>query len=368
MNNSSYLPNLHGLRFIAAILVVINHVEQFKAIFNLPNLWGNHIVIAIGKLSVIFFFVLSGFLICHLMINEESKFSTISIKQFYIRRILRIWPLYFLIVLLGLFLFPSILKLPNVNYDFINVNKLYFLIQYCLFLPQIVIINCAIPFVAPTWSIGAEENFYFIWPFIFKYFKNKILATTIFLLLIVFITIFLIYINSHFINNNVFKFIIQVMLHTPIQCMFIGALGAFVIHSKDILFIMILKKINTRFFEMLTLLIIVSLIYFKGIYIVPYISTEIYAFLFLLVIINAATSTSSIINLENSFMINGGKLTYGIYLYHGIIITICIKMFGNSFQNNLLYSIILYLFVFLGTWILSHFSFKYFESFFMKLK
>ncbi|WP_369075954.1 acyltransferase family protein, partial [Escherichia coli] len=56
-----------------------------------------------GDLGVNFFFVLSGFLITFLLFSEKEKYSHISITHFYLRRIFRIWPLYFLTLILGFF-------------------------------------------------------------------------------------------------------------------------------------------------------------------------------------------------------------------------------------------------------------------------
>ena len=95
-----YFPNINGLRFIAALLVIIHHTEQIKDILGLSNYWSTPIIRSIGGLGVLLFFVLSGFLITFLLLDEESTTGTISIKKFYIRRILRIWPLYYLILIL----------------------------------------------------------------------------------------------------------------------------------------------------------------------------------------------------------------------------------------------------------------------------
>ena len=85
-----YFPNLNGLRFFAAFLVILGHQELMKEYylgvepyFLLKNPDS-------GQLGVILFFVLSGFLITYLLLMEEAKTKTISIKYFYVRRILRI--------------------------------------------------------------------------------------------------------------------------------------------------------------------------------------------------------------------------------------------------------------------------------------
>src|SRR5688572_27055191 len=104
-----YFPNLNGLRFIAAFLVIIHHIEQLKSFSNIDNYWGTvPFIDIIGKLGVVLFFVLSGFLITYLLLAEERSFKRISIVKFYIRRMLRIWPLYFLIILLAFAVLPGI--------------------------------------------------------------------------------------------------------------------------------------------------------------------------------------------------------------------------------------------------------------------
>ena len=97
-----YLPGLNGVRFIAASMVMVSHIEQGKSTVGLANWFSEeHPLIYRGELGVTLFFVLSGFLISYLLLTEFKTTQTISIRNFYIRRVLRIWPLYFLIVFLG---------------------------------------------------------------------------------------------------------------------------------------------------------------------------------------------------------------------------------------------------------------------------
>src|SRR3989338_8543857 len=106
--NKVFFPNLNGLRFIAALMVIIHHIEQIKSILKMDNFSTFPPVFFVGKLGVILFFVLSGFLITYLLLQEKEVSNTISVRQFYIRRILRIWPLYYFIILLGLIIIPLI--------------------------------------------------------------------------------------------------------------------------------------------------------------------------------------------------------------------------------------------------------------------
>ena len=99
MSSNTRFILLDGARGIAALAVVLFHLYS-----------GTNRVFENFFLLVDFFFVLSGFLITFLLLKEHAKKNTISIRKFYIRRILRIWPLYFLLVLIGTIILPLILS------------------------------------------------------------------------------------------------------------------------------------------------------------------------------------------------------------------------------------------------------------------
>ncbi|SHL15607.1 Acyltransferase family protein [Flavobacterium xanthum] len=87
-----HIKGLDGLRGLAAILVILGHVELIKKSLGLKNLndGGGPFILYLGNHAVTFFFVLSGFLITYLLLNEKEFYSKIEIKNFYLRRLLRI--------------------------------------------------------------------------------------------------------------------------------------------------------------------------------------------------------------------------------------------------------------------------------------
>src|SRR5947209_5151225 len=90
---------LDGVRFFAALLVFIAHFQGLQLYYNLPfHDFDNERVLKLGAIGVTIFFVLSGFLITLSILNGLRSGSAHWIKKFYIRRILRIWPLYLLVV------------------------------------------------------------------------------------------------------------------------------------------------------------------------------------------------------------------------------------------------------------------------------
>ena len=104
-----YFPGLNGIRFIAATMVIIAHIEGFKNKMGYWNINDNNVINQLGNQGVKIFFVLSGFLITYLLLKEKARFKSIDVRKFYIRRILRIWPLYFLVLLGGFFIIPFFL-------------------------------------------------------------------------------------------------------------------------------------------------------------------------------------------------------------------------------------------------------------------
>ena len=106
-----YFKNLDGLRFIAALFVILEHVTEYKAsmVPGYSNFFRYYFNI-LGRYGVNLFFVLSGFLITYLLFAELKREHTISVKKFYVRRILRTWPLYLILGTIVICLIDIILK------------------------------------------------------------------------------------------------------------------------------------------------------------------------------------------------------------------------------------------------------------------
>jgi len=146
----SHLPSLDGLRAIAALLVVFYHYG-FE--------W------CPGGLGVLAFFVLSGFLITWLLLKEEERFGTISLRRFYVRRSLRIFPAfytYWLLLTAALLLFHKRYIVGQAVASFLYVNNYY----------QAILGDPNTGF-SHTWSLGIEEQFYLLWPMTFLALKRN---------------------------------------------------------------------------------------------------------------------------------------------------------------------------------------------------
>lgn len=139
--------SLNGLRALCVGLVLWHHSPA------LAGLEGGARILSRGFTGVDFFFVLSGFLITTLLIREERRHGAFSLAGFYWRRMLRIVPVYFLIVT-GV---GGYYVLVKGQWDLAPLLPYYYLFFSNMLIGEI-------PTLAPTWSLAVEEQFYLLWP------------------------------------------------------------------------------------------------------------------------------------------------------------------------------------------------------------
>ncbi len=156
-----YRPELDCLRFFAFSCVFVSHVFPLDA----DSYTARHIPFGTlfagasraGSFGVDLFFLLSAYLITELLLTEKEQFGEIHLKSFYIRRILRIWPLYFLAILIGAFL-----PLLDATQRFPLSYVAAFLLLSGNWLTSLVGFPGSV--MNPLWSVSFEEQFYLIWP------------------------------------------------------------------------------------------------------------------------------------------------------------------------------------------------------------
>ncbi len=157
-----HFPGLDSLRAYAALFVVIGHVPLNQASLGLPNPHYGALFFR-GATAVSFFFTLSGFLITYLLLGEQARRGRIDVKAFYLRRVLRIWPLYYTVVLCGLLFYNALLPRLGIAYE-VRYPLPLAAALYVLFLPNLMNSLYAVGGILnPTWSIGIEEQFYLSW-------------------------------------------------------------------------------------------------------------------------------------------------------------------------------------------------------------
>jgi peptidoglycan/LPS O-acetylase OafA/YrhL len=172
-----FFPNLDGLRFISFFVVFLHHCYLW--FFNnlqqsSPTAYGlQAFLFKYGSLGVNFFFVLSGFLITYLLIKEKEVTGTIHVGNFYVRRILRIWPLYFLCILLGFIVWPMLKQMTGeAANESAHIWYYIFLIGNFDYMHTWPVKPEAITILV-LWSVCVEEQFYLAWPVVLKIVPTK---------------------------------------------------------------------------------------------------------------------------------------------------------------------------------------------------
>lgn len=325
----------------------------------------------IGWGGVIVFFVISGFLITEILINTKDSKS--YFKSFYMRRILRIIPIYLLV--LGMLTLLFVAKRHVFPNDIIyqltyTQNILWVITNYTSDLQ---------PFLAHTWTLAIEEQFYLIWPFLIWLIPNKYLPKLC--ISTIFFCILFRIISVLFFHN---EYITSILLFSQIDSLALGALLAcnytkltkktnkqFDFFVKNAFYIGLIGIVLIVLFNSITkgknLIQAYAMIRTPEGYINNIFTVQIYYFLAMIAVgliyycihIDSKNILLKKI-LSNKFLAHLGKISYGLYLYHWPIIVLLKRAISNK-----------YLLCFAAltlTYIVSVVSFNIFEKHFTNLK
>ncbi len=364
-----FFQGLNEIRAIAALCVLFHHVELYKFRDQLPSLYHTFLktfISELGKNGVYIFFVLSGFLITYLLLEEKRVKTKINLKKFYIRRLLRIWPLYYLIIFIAFFLIPPAAGFFESMQHEAHYFRLVKLLQndfwtplllFMVFLPNLALkLKPAVVGASQAWSVGVEEQFYLIWPNIVNLVKSKYLAIPF--IIIISLPYWAIPIKPS--NPELAANIKYFTDLVPIHIMGIGALAAFLLFQFPKVFATIftnpiLFMINTIFLG-----ILMSSGYDK-VLLGTVVALEI---IFII-------QTNFKINLRNSILNKLGEISYGIYMFHPIAMYLVYSFFNSVVplkSNVVAYNIAVYSSIIGLTLILSYTSYHYFEKRFIRIK
>lgn len=361
-----YFSGFNGLRFIAAFIVILSHsiLSISKQNIKLNLFFYENKIFHSGAEAVNFFFTLSGFLITYLLINEFTLNNKINIKKFYWRRVLRIWPLYFLIIFIGFFLLEVVYPiLNNGNRYFEFSNPYSVLLLFILFLPNLATKIYKMGLLNPLWSIGVEEQFYLFWAPLINFIKGRIFISAT----IVLILSYIIYLFS---NSNLCSIEFRNFLSTlRFHYMAIGAIFALGIKEKNLYE----SFINKKFFRIITPIVLIFYLNYKIQIFNPFFTDVVVAIFYSILLINISSSKKTWVNLESKKISYLGVISYGIYMYHlsvdYMLRTLNLKFhFDKFFFNPTVYFIFYTLILTLITIIISHYSYQYFELYFIKKK
>lgn len=365
--NRYYRPELDVLRFFAFLFVFFTHRMDLARIDPEEYYWGHHLSL-VGVFGVPLFFFLSAFLITELLVREQDLFGKISIKSFYIRRILRIWPLYFTfffgMVLITQFTdkFGHILPETQLAFSLFSGNWYITFKEWLSSYP-----------INPLWSISVEEQLYILLPLIIFFSGKKGLKIFSFLALVIAYTTVIYYAQkptngfsgewtNSFVQFQFFAAGILVSIYLkgwqprwsfiPRVSIFVAAIACWLIAS-------IVCKIHAD---------------------APHISTPLQAVSgWLLILTGVILIFLSLFGAREKFMpsvlVYFGRISYGMYIFHITMfwivylifseeLTAFSKMIGaHEWRNGIGFVI-----AFIATVLISLLSYNFFEKPFLRLK
>jgi peptidoglycan/LPS O-acetylase OafA/YrhL len=334
------IKSIDGLRAFSIIMVLIGHTGatmprhpvQDKILFFLGD----------GGLAVRIFFAISGYLITKLLIIEQSKTGTINLKKFYIRRVFRIFPVFYLFIavvfILKLTVFPTIIN-----------NNVKLLVAGSHIWNYMHLLNISNP--SPTyengnlvlghfWTLAMEEQFYLLWPIAFwKTSKPTLIkAVTFLILLMPFIRV-----ATYFLMPSS-RGQIGMMLQTGGDTILVGCLAA-LIESTPAFAIKYRRHLDNKL-----LLVVSILIMFV---ISPYLQkviggsytitvgmsiTNICIMFFILWTLYIPSGFANLLNTK--FMIQVGVLSYSIYIWQQLFLLNTVKSVITTFPYNIILALI----------------------------
>lgn len=363
-----HFSNLDILRFAAAFYVLAGHAYGYMVdVYHLPSfllkfnsqdmipLFGSvHQFFKNGPLGVDLFFLISGFLITSLLLNEKQFNSKIDVKSFYIRRMLRIWPLYYFIIFFAYVFAHYYTGEPFFRKDI--YPHLFFVSNFTMISANAW---CAGKLFV-MWSLCIEEQFYLIIPLLLALIPVKKLPYVFGALILISIMTRIFIVESYpytwfpiYLNTGS-RFDVL-----AIGCLlgYINYLGFKITSSKVVrLFLSLWLFAALVFIDALNYETFIRAVFYKYIFIVPL------SILFLDLVQNVLP------HLKNPFwkLLNRlGKYSYGVYMYQVFLIVVADRWAGDYFSKSRWAFILITLVI---TITVSVISYEIFEKHFLKFK
>ncbi|MBL0128052.1 MAG: acyltransferase [Flavobacteriales bacterium] len=361
MSDRPHFPDLDGLRAFAAFAVVFYHSALWLAF---PDaLWADRLrhVLSFGgtggPLGVTFFFVLSGFLITYLMLAERQRTGHFRIGRFYMRRILRIWPLYYATLIVGALVCHEPLAMDQGLHGASPSFPLY-----AAFLANFDHIRHGEPacgIMGVQWSVCVEEQFYLLWPVFFLVFGRRRLLP----LAILALGAFAVWYTFH----DPEPLVRYYHLIPNMRYLACGGLLACLVHRWPDVISACLRSIPTWGHSVIYLVWLAALFFGSAL---PFgaLRTVLLShgpmLFFTYVLAHQTLGTVGWLHVRHLPWIGHlGRISYGLYLIHMIPIFLISRMVTSP--DSFWYTVPLAM---LCTVLLSEFSYRYLESPFLRLK
>jgi peptidoglycan/LPS O-acetylase OafA/YrhL len=373
--NKRFYPALDGLRAVAVLMVFYQHYLSFH-----PGLgW--------GWTGVDFFFVLSGFLITGILYDTRN--TAYRFRNFYVRRTLRIFPLYYAVLLVALLLNPIFHWVWHPAWYLWplylgNYARFIWLSDFSMNTLVLEHLRSSMRFQIPFflylghfWSLCVEEQFYLVWPLIVFTVKDRVrlrnLCIAICVLSLAARVACLYLVPEPYLQAGLFY------RFTPLRAdaLLFGGLLALVLRGPEAQWLNLILRPVLYFF-------IAGFVLFETLYplfahhvyypnpVAPGISTFGFTLidLFAGVIMMLSLRPSSLLYRILTFrpLRRLGEMSYGFYVFHDIphaaYIMLVSRMFGSFRQEGFVVALV----ALIGTLILSYLSFRFFEAPFLRLK
>ncbi len=301
---------IDGLRFFAVIAVIFQHVCPLPFWHDFP----------IGSFGVNLFFVISGFLITEILMREKIKETTTPalLKTFFTRRVLRIFPLYYLYILICLFF------VPYETHEYMPWLLTYTMNIWIAFKNQL-----AFWYFTHLWSLGVEEQFYIVWPFLIISFpvkRLKVLFLLMIALSILYRAVNVFYLNNYYLFN-------ETMLPTTLDCFGAGALLAYLKTFKSV---QLNNAMRHKYLIVAGILLFILNNRFGTILMQQSLGKALNAFVaFYLVGVAATIRFNNLMKLllENKVIMYFGRISYGMYIYHLLVMGLMGRYFTQFWEH-----------------------------------
>lgn len=402
MDNSTNTPNMSGdrrpyfdlldiLRFIAFLVVFISHAALFLG-YN--AVWFDvfkYKYLVYGDFAVQSFFVLSAFLITYMLMREFGASGKIRIGYFYARRILRIWPLYFLAIILGIGAFYLVGSMGAVGSSgATGIGQTFSCLwKYFTFIGNYCMVNDGANQILPLavlWSISVEEQFYILLPllFVLRFPSPGAAFKSLWILLFVYSLIFRL---THAGDPGPTYY----STWSSLPGFLFGVLAAYMYTSmkniKNLLHISSWRKV----LWVISLTAIIVSAWIKhlsdiGLALQPFVLGPAMLVIVLLLATYSPANTTKLTPgpdglpiAKNHFTgsikkksIYLGRISYGLYIYHALVMYCIMELleaygFADGYNNIYIY-LGMAMIAFMATVFLAHISYSLYESGFLKLK
>jgi peptidoglycan/LPS O-acetylase OafA/YrhL len=355
MTKTNYYPQLDSIRGISFLSIFIYHAVHPDFGGNWPGRLMRYMYEQL-PLAIDVFFILSSFLLTWLGIKEHEKRKQVSLVNFFKRRILRIWPLYFLFLLLSFLVLPKLaghtgfaMTLPDPVYYFLFIAN-YYLAGHVFFL-QIL------------WTISVEEQFYLILGLVLRFLYRHLVK--FFILFIAASLFFSVYVWLKGVNGyfHTLTYFIDFAM---------GGLGAFLLakNSPLIRWVQFLKGVRKLIFYCWPVIQLLFFFLVQSIYqhdLLKLLNRYLFiAYIALLLIEQLHNAARWKMFEKNRFLIQTGRISFGLYCFHGLSITAF--QLGVKHFNIIMPSGVLALLIFIFNYGAAMLSYRFLETPFLRLK